>query len=176
MRQIAIKFGSSLGKSSRDTPAPYVTPATFETPEVHPGALPSGNKSKAGTKAAEEGDGEKDDKDALPSLDSFLAKHTSEDNASFEQIMEVAKEKEKVKHAWLYSAEEEYTQRRNENLALPSAEQQALENVKAGLETWEYTARNTLMYYPTGEGCRFLRRGIGSRGMDSKQHLQHFCR
>lgn len=56
------------------------------------------------------GEAEKDDKDALPSLDSFLAKHTSEDNASFEQIMEVAKEKEKVKHAWLYSAEEEYTQ------------------------------------------------------------------
>ena len=54
------------------------------------------------------GEAEKDDKDELPSLDSFLAKHTSEDNASFEQIMEVAKEKEKVKHAWLYSAEEEY--------------------------------------------------------------------
>uniref|UniRef100_A0A8B9S7U0 Ess-2 splicing factor homolog n=1 Tax=Apteryx owenii TaxID=8824 RepID=A0A8B9S7U0_APTOW len=150
MRQIAIKFGSSLGKSSRDTPAPYVTPATFETPEVHPGGLPLVNKPKAGIKAAEEGEAEKDDKDVLPSLDSFLAKHTSEDNASFEQIMEVAKEKEKVKHAWLYSAEEEYAQRRNENLALPSAEQQALENVKAGLETWEYTARNSLMYYPTG--------------------------
>lgn len=56
------------------------------------------------------GEAEKDDKDALPNLDSFLAKHTSEDNASFEQIMEVAKEKEKVKHAWLYKAEEEYTQ------------------------------------------------------------------
>ncbi|NXH28516.1 ESS2 factor, partial [Myiagra hebetior] len=150
MRQIAIKFGSSLNKSSRDTPAPYVTPATFETPEVHPGGLPVGNKSKAGIKTAEEGEAEKDDKDALPSLDTFLAKHTSEDNASFEQIMEVAKEKEKVKHAWLYSAEEEYTRRQNENLALPSAEQQALENVKAGLDTWEYTARNTLMYYPTG--------------------------
>ncbi|KFQ15480.1 Protein DGCR14, partial [Leptosomus discolor] len=150
MRQIAIKFGSSLGKSSRDTPAPYVTPATFETPEVRPGGVPLGNKTKAGTKAAEEGEAEKDDKDALPSLDTFLAKHTSEDNASFEQIMEVAKEKEKVKHAWLYGAEEEYAQRRNENLMLPSAEQQALENVKAGLETWEYTARNTLMYYPTG--------------------------
>lgn len=56
------------------------------------------------------GEAEKDDKDVLPSLDTFLAKHTSEDNASFEQIMEVAKEKEKVKHAWLYSAEEQYAQ------------------------------------------------------------------
>lgn len=32
-----------------------VTPATFETPEVHPGGLPVGNKSKAGIKTAEEG-------------------------------------------------------------------------------------------------------------------------
>lgn len=32
-----------------------VTPATFETPEVHPGGLAVGNKSKAGIKTAEEG-------------------------------------------------------------------------------------------------------------------------
>lgn len=32
-----------------------VTPATFETPEVHPGGLPVGNKSKAGIKTTEEG-------------------------------------------------------------------------------------------------------------------------
>ncbi|KYO25483.1 protein DGCR14 [Alligator mississippiensis] len=152
MRQIAIKFGSALGRSGRDAAAPYVTPATFETPEVHPGTAPSLlNKPKVGIKAAEEGDAEKEEgKDVLPSLDSFLAKHTSEDNASFEQIMEVAKEKEKAKHAWLYKAEEEFAQRRQENLALPSAEQQALESSKAGLETWEYKARNSLMYYPAG--------------------------
>lgn len=32
-----------------------VTPATFETPEVHPGGLPLEDKSKAGVKAAGEG-------------------------------------------------------------------------------------------------------------------------
>lgn len=32
-----------------------VTPATFETPEVHPGGLPVVNKSKAGIRTAEEG-------------------------------------------------------------------------------------------------------------------------
>ncbi|PIO31558.1 hypothetical protein AB205_0143630, partial [Aquarana catesbeiana] len=36
------------------------------------------------------------------------------------------------------------------NLALPSAELQAIENVKAGLDTWEYKTHNTLMYYPAG--------------------------
>ena len=41
-------------------------------------------------------------------------------------------------------------QRHEENLALPSVEKAALECVKAGLETWEYKAKNALMYYPEG--------------------------
>lgn len=46
----------------------------------------------------------------LPSLDLFLSKNTSEDNASFEQIMELAESKERVKNAWLYEAEAEFKQ------------------------------------------------------------------
>lgn len=44
----------------------------------------------------------------LPSLDRFLSKNTSEDNASFEQIMALAQDKEKLKNSWLYEAESEY--------------------------------------------------------------------
>lgn len=44
----------------------------------------------------------------LPCLDKFLAKNTSEDNALFEHIMDLAKQKEKVKHSWLYEAEAEF--------------------------------------------------------------------
>lgn len=44
----------------------------------------------------------------LPSLDVFLSRYTSEDNASFREIMEVAKERGRVRHAWLYQAEEEF--------------------------------------------------------------------
>ena len=46
----------------------------------------------------------------LPCLDRFLAKNTSEDNASFEQIMELADDKERARHSWLYEAEAEYKQ------------------------------------------------------------------
>lgn len=55
-------------------------------------------------------DGKDDDQGEkeLPTLDRFLAKNTSEDNASFEQIMDLAKDKEKLKHAWLYEAEAEF--------------------------------------------------------------------
>ncbi|XP_044530437.1 splicing factor ESS-2 homolog isoform X1 [Gracilinanus agilis] len=153
MRQIAIKFGSSLGKLSRDTPLPYVTPATFETPEVHPGTAPLATKPRLRAKGPEEGSGEaeeEEDKEPLPSLDAFLTRYTSEDNASFQEIMEVAKEKERARHAWLYEAEDEFEKRQQDNLALPSTEQQALQSSQAGVETWKYKAKNSLMYYPEG--------------------------
>lgn len=54
-------------------------------------------------------DEDKEEKE-LPALDRFLAKNTSEDNASFEQIMDLAKDKEKLRHAWLYEAEAEFKQ------------------------------------------------------------------
>uniref|UniRef100_A0A8C6TLX2 Ess-2 splicing factor homolog n=1 Tax=Neogobius melanostomus TaxID=47308 RepID=A0A8C6TLX2_9GOBI len=122
MREISIKYGSSLAKS---TPQSYI----FVFAEM------------------KEGDEEEKD---LPTLDRFLAINTSEDNASFEQIMDMAKDKEKLKHAWLYEAENEFKLRHQENLALLAPEKAALECVKAGLETWEYKAKNALMYYPEG--------------------------
>lgn len=51
---------------------------------------------------------EETEKEALPNLDAFLSRYTSEDNASFQEIMEVAKEKNRARHAWLYQAEEEF--------------------------------------------------------------------
>ncbi|KAK6322126.1 hypothetical protein J4Q44_G00069180 [Coregonus suidteri] len=149
MREISIKYGSSLAKSTPHSTAPYVTPASFETPEGCPGSPSSilGKNKKGADGVNKEGDEEEKE---LPCLDRFLAKNTSEDNASFEQIMVLAEDKEKLRHAWLYEAEAEFKQRHEENLALPSSEKQALECVKAGLETWEYKAKNALMYYPEG--------------------------
>lgn len=42
-------------------------------------------------------------------------------------------------------------QRQKDNLALPSAEHQAIGSGQAGVETWKYKAKNSLMYYPEGE-------------------------
>ncbi|KAI1882401.1 hypothetical protein AGOR_G00250310 [Albula goreensis] len=149
MRQIAIKYGSSLTKSTPRNSVPYVTPATFETPEGRPSS-PASVQGKTRARTGEEGKVEEEEEKPLPSLDKFLAKTTSEDNASFEQIMELAADKEKLKHAWLYEAETEFKERHQNNLALPSSEIQALESTKAGVETWEYKAKNALMYYPEG--------------------------
>ncbi|XP_072514557.1 splicing factor ESS-2 homolog [Salminus brasiliensis] len=149
MREIAIKYGSAMAKYTPRTYVPYVTPSTFETPD---GRATSPSTSHTKPRTSEDGsrDGAKEEEKELPSLDRFLAKNTSEDNASFEQIMALAKDKEKLKNSWLYEAEEEFKKRHEENLALPSTEKQALECTKAGVETWEYKARNALMYYPEG--------------------------
>uniref|UniRef100_A0A3P9CR36 Ess-2 splicing factor homolog n=1 Tax=Maylandia zebra TaxID=106582 RepID=A0A3P9CR36_9CICH len=143
MREISIRYGSSLTKSTPQSSAPYVTPASFETPVGQLGSPASTYSAKA----VDGGKADDTEEQNLPSLDRFLAKNTSEDNASFEQIMDLAKDKEKLKHAWLYEAEAEFKQ---QNLALPSVEKAALECTKAGLETWEYKAKNALMYYPEG--------------------------
>uniref|UniRef100_A0A671KXY8 Ess-2 splicing factor homolog n=1 Tax=Sinocyclocheilus anshuiensis TaxID=1608454 RepID=A0A671KXY8_9TELE len=127
MREIAIKYGSAMAK---------YTPRTYVPCEA----------------TKEDGkEGEKAEEKDLPSLDHFLAKNMSEDNASFEQIMELVEDKDKLRHAWLYEAENEYNERHEQNLTLPSTEKQALECTKAGVETWQYKAKNALMYYPEGK-------------------------
>ena len=39
-------------------------------------------------------------------LDRFLAKHTSEDNASFTEILEESERRRQEKHAWLFEKED----------------------------------------------------------------------
>ncbi|GCC34521.1 splicing factor ESS-2 homolog [Chiloscyllium punctatum] len=152
MREITIKYGSSLRKPNSGTPAAYVTPATFETPEVVAGSPSSRNKAcQDGMSRADEGekDRKKEEKE-LPTLDTFLGRSTSEDNASFNQIIEIAEERNRIKHVWLYDAEEKSKQHHEEMLALPSSKFHAITAGKAGVETWQYKAKNDLMYYPEG--------------------------
>lgn len=52
------------------------------------------------------------------------------------------------------------TQRQKDNLALPSAEHQAIESSQAGVETWKYKAKNSLMYYPEGEQAAWAGLGV----------------
>lgn len=84
-------------------------------------------------------------------LDKFLAKNTSEDNASFEKIMENTVQKNKEKHAWLYEKEKEHAMLSQKRLELPEGkegDQLKLADRPANLENWEYTNKNALMYIP----------------------------
>ena len=68
------------------------SPATFETPVRHDRS-PSGSTSTSIT----DSERQRQQSVLLQSLDEFLEKHTSEDNESFEEMMDEAKRKHRIK-------------------------------------------------------------------------------
>lgn len=84
-------------------------------------------------------------------LDSFFDKYTSEDNQSFEEIIEQADERLKEKFAILYEAEDNSSNLLRNSLALPSIESQFESTERRNkLDTWTYKNKNYIMYIPDG--------------------------
>lgn len=84
------------------------------------------------------------DKSSL-SLDQFLNRYESEDDSSFTEMLVKSKEMHDRKHSWLHDKEQEYAKLTSgDKLALPGSER------RAGLNSWTYTAKNSLMYVPDG--------------------------
>ncbi|CAF0919726.1 unnamed protein product [Adineta steineri] len=89
-------------------------------------------------------------------LDQYLSINTSEDNISFEQVMEETQKKEraKVHQAWLYG-QQALTHSSSDDgpvheLPVPSIEEQAKTNNLDAIEFWPYTVKNAVMYFPEG--------------------------
>jgi len=81
------------------------------------------------------------------SLDKFLSKYTSEDNAAFEVILEKDIKNNQEKHAWLRMDDS-----RDTTLAIAGSETLALEDSRQGIpDHWQYKAKNSLMYGPEGQ-------------------------
>lgn len=84
-------------------------------------------------------------------LDSFFTKYTSEDNQSFEEIIEAADEKLKQRFAILYEAEDQTSELLKNSLALPSIEAQFESTERPNkLDMWTYKNKNYIMYIPDG--------------------------
>lgn len=143
MREIALKY--STGQNSKESSnlqqgstvhMPFPSPATFETPVVD-GKCPASVKVKRPTDNL---DGDSSDKNANlgyeknnvaatedgtvkqtdrnDGLNTFLSKYTSEDNESFEDIMESAEEARRRKYSWLYDAEKNALENQKQYLML----------------------------------------------------------
>ncbi|XP_078681046.1 splicing factor ESS-2 homolog [Branchiostoma floridae x Branchiostoma belcheri] len=158
MRELAIKYGSSRLTSRQHTETPGApgeyTPATFETPDVESSrGQDSPTSHHTAVNHSQEGEeplGKKAKQDTDLPLDKYLAKNTSEDNASFGTIMEVTEDKNRQRHSWLYDAEKEHAEKQKEILQLKGPEQLAIEGSTSSVDTWSYKAKNALMYYPEG--------------------------
>lgn len=78
-------------------------------------------------------------------LDQYLCKYQSEDDASFTDMMVKSRDLQYQKHAWMHEKELEYAKDRR-----PAITDNGQSERRAGLDSWTYTAKNTLMYVPDG--------------------------
>uniref|UniRef100_A0A915BNJ8 Uncharacterized protein n=1 Tax=Parascaris univalens TaxID=6257 RepID=A0A915BNJ8_PARUN len=76
---------------------------------------------------------EKKEEDKM-TVDTYLNKYTSEDNASFEELAALHLKKERIRNAWMYEAEERH------NKELVTREK------PKDLDNWTYKARNAVLF------------------------------
>ena len=162
---------------------PLATPATFETPSTIQGTpapsetIPANDTEAYGSshrKKISESKPKSEKQDSDLTLDRFLSKSTSEDNASFEQIMDTGIQKHREKYQWLYEREKEQLERKEKILALPASEegdQFKYEDRPSMIETWNYTNKNVLMYYPDGVDASAQEKIEGK--FTKRQEIQH---
>ncbi|XP_039968478.1 splicing factor ESS-2 homolog [Bactrocera tryoni] len=145
----------------RPTDRSSMSPATFETPASANGIVTPRHESNdvsdtpkstlsisSKTSRIDEGIKSISDKH---SLDSFLQHYTSEDNYSFQEIIDTADEKLRQKFAVLYNEEKLSADKLARALTLPSIEKQFEEpDPLRKIETWSYTNKNSIMYIPDG--------------------------
>ena len=123
-----------------ETPTNFDTPLSRlnESPSVH-GSVRSSSTTKSTSSKKSIADNH--------SLDSFFTKYTSEDDQSFEEIIEAADERLKQKFAILFDAEDQSAELLRNSLALQSGESTERPNK---LDTWTYRNKNYIMYIPDG--------------------------
>ncbi|GJJ72964.1 protein DGCR14 [Entomortierella parvispora] len=103
--------------------------------------------------------------DTNMSLDQFQAMYTSEDNASFNEILEKVNARKQEEYNWMHSLEQKsilLIEHQREGRELPDTSgtiedksklQLMLADKRSGvIPTWGYKAKNTLMYQPDGLG------------------------
>ncbi|XP_055301973.1 splicing factor ESS-2 homolog [Sitodiplosis mosellana] len=136
------------------------SPATFETPQREGAWNQSSAFSTPGSTLFQERNSDTLSNTSRKSkrapsdghtLDSFLAAHTSEDNCSFQELIETADKKLRQKFSVLYEAEQQTALAIAQSLHLPNIEDQfkAICGPKK-IDTWKYTNKNSIMYIPDG--------------------------
>ncbi|CAF0814245.1 unnamed protein product [Brachionus calyciflorus] len=146
LRDLYEKYNKLLSSSSKSVKStPSSTPAYFDTPAKKSSEEPYANEEppEISTENTKE-------QTVIESLDKFLAKNTSEDNISFENLIEESdkKQKTKIHQAWLFEKEKLHQLKSEQSLMLegPVVDDEIIKS----LDTWKYTSKNSLMYVPEG--------------------------
>ncbi|KFM76764.1 Protein DGCR14, partial [Stegodyphus mimosarum] len=148
IQEIQSTYQLTQSTRSKVSSCRATTPATFETPEQLQNVSPVRNTEddNEDTETVISVATEKIKK----SLDQFLSEATSEDNASFQVIMQKSAEVHQKKYPWLYKDENLEGKKLSDMIALPPSERKSIEGKDKDLVTWAYKNRNHLMYVPDG--------------------------
>ena len=156
MRRLRERF--STGRMPTDSMSRLSTPATFDTPqtskdksdEKEPSKAQASINHPAENTLAKDDNGEDDElKDVT--LDTFLSKHTSEDNEAFNDIVEEQREIFVKNHEWMFKNDEQLSlEHKATSLVLPSIENQCstISTESKPLDGWTYKNVNPVFYNP----------------------------
>jgi protein DGCR14 len=156
-----LRLRSQLHRMRTSTPgmSPHpATPSRAPTPSLGSSSSSSSSSAGASGDTGEGGEGAAEELTGV-GLDGFLRGYTSEDNASFGELVEVANERKRERYAWLYGEEERVRLRiearddATKKLLLEAPTlASALSTTRPGasLDEAPYTVANALMYVPPG--------------------------
>lgn len=146
-----IKIRQIFKRYQIKTPLPgrIPSPATFDTPLVT-GQCDEPQSSQRSRRSTASSTSSNKSVTARHTVDSYLDTYTSEDNQSFQEIIEAADKKLRQKYAVLFNAEESSKEQMEKSLALPSISDQFQLEPSKNVETWTYKNQNALMYNPDG--------------------------
>ncbi|PAV85042.1 hypothetical protein WR25_04484 [Diploscapter pachys] len=145
-----------------DAPGPS---GTGKPDRIDPSPMPYANQegdndaeSTTSSKTMKASSSKKKDPASL-SIDEYLNKYTSEDNASFEELTQIMRKKELAAKAWAFNAEKEHNQGKiaygsmaadaDVQLALRYNPEAASEKPR-DLDNWSYRAVNTVLFQIEG--------------------------
>ncbi|XP_014229504.1 protein DGCR14 homolog [Trichogramma pretiosum] len=143
MRELFEKYSFGGPRTERlPSPATFDTPAHGENTSDTPCSIASRQSNASSCKSEK--------KEKKLKLDEFLAVSTSEDNASFEDILAENEKKHRLNNAWLYKNEAALAIENGSSQTLAIENGPSQKSIKPNVDTWAYKNKNYIMYIPDG--------------------------
>lgn len=140
-----INFDPGTPGPSRPSEIVQRTPLPYSNCEGDNEALKAGQKKKSNPEDL--------------SVDAYMNKFTSEDNASFEELTAVEMAKERAKKGWIFEAEQKHNAEKVTHGVLPASadlqlalkyDSEADKAKPKEIDNWTYTARNSVLFHLEG--------------------------
>uniref|UniRef100_A0A0N5AXG3 DGCR14-like protein n=1 Tax=Syphacia muris TaxID=451379 RepID=A0A0N5AXG3_9BILA len=154
VRELQLRY-STKRTERRTSPFTHRSPEVFDPETPGPSNLESSTEGDNISNSHSKNEATKKDSDNL-TVDNYLNKFTSEDNASFEELVALYNKKEKIRNSWMYEAEVKHNNElvyrgpqmvtaADEQLMISASSTAHTEKPK-DLDNWTYKARNSVLF------------------------------